>query len=171
MYGSALARSVYGMGDHQARSAFMVPGYYSAGGLLSGIAKLAGKVGKIASNPLVSTALSFVPGGGLISKAAGVLSTTGGIANAISKVKGIAGLGAKALGVGANAAVVGGALSGFMGKSRAKAAGRRTLPARSGGPRPGGAPRGGGARGRGGEAATPGATGGTTGAATSGDTT
>lgn len=135
MYGSSLARTYYGAGDYQTRSAFLVPGYYSAGGLFSGIAKLAGKVAKVASNPIVSTALSFVPGGGLVSKAAGVLSTTGGIAGALSKVKGLAGLGAKALGVGANAAVVGNALGGFLGKSKAAAGGAIMLPSMSGGTR------------------------------------
>src|SRR5512138_1179775 len=75
MYGSARLRAFYGAGAYHTgitlASAY-APGYYAAGGFFSGLKKLASKAVNIVSNPIVSTGLSFLPGGGLIGKAAGL---------------------------------------------------------------------------------------------------
>lgn len=72
MYGSSMARALYGAGDYQSRTAF-APGYYAAGGFFSGLKKLAGKAVNFANKTVVGKALvGAVPGLGGIVTAAGI---------------------------------------------------------------------------------------------------
>jgi hypothetical protein len=104
MYGSSRFRAYYGAGDYQ-RAASFVRGYYPGGGFLSGlVSKVGGLAGKVLSNPLVQTGLSFVPGGGIIAKGAQLagrfLGSGSGAAMVAGGAKKLLGAGVKTLATG-----------------------------------------------------------------------
>jgi len=81
MYGSSVARALYGHGNYQARAAY-AGGFTSAGGFFSGLKKLAGGAIKFATaNPLGKALVGSIPG-------------VGGALTAFDALKGI-GAGAK----------------------------------------------------------------------------
>lgn len=61
-------------------SYYAAGGYYQAGGF--SFKKLSHWVGKVASNPIISTALSFIPGAGTIVSGLQVLDQVGGTSKA-----------------------------------------------------------------------------------------
>jgi hypothetical protein len=130
MYGSSRFRAYYGAGDYQ-RSVSYARGYYPGGGFLSGLLKKGvGLVSKVASNPLVGTALSFVPGGGLLKTGLGIAGKV--LSGPIGK--GLAGGVLSGAGMGLFDSAVAGA-KGLMGIGGANkpAAGQRQLAAFTGG--------------------------------------
>jgi hypothetical protein len=82
VYGSSVARALYGHGNYQARAAY-AGGFTSAGGFFSGLKKLAGKAVSFATaNPLGKALVGSIPGVGGALTAFDALKGIGAGANA-----------------------------------------------------------------------------------------